>query len=176
MTKTADKSYYSSGDFIGNFLRKQRHKNVLRHVKGELVDIACGDNYLVHEYGSGKGVDIKNYGNVDVVAEDLSNLPFDDQSIDTVTIIGSINYFKNPKEVLKETNRILKDDGLLILTTTNYFVMKMWHLLRESWAHKPGYTSKQLQAMITTAAFVIDKKIPFNFLLSNVYIVKKSKS
>ena len=36
----------------------ERHKIVLSHVNGKLLDIGCGENLLVKQYGDGIGVDV----------------------------------------------------------------------------------------------------------------------
>lgn len=165
-------TYYKQGDWIGKFLKKQRTQNVLKHLNGNLLDIACGENDLVKQHGQGVGVDIKDFG-ADHVVEHYYQLPFNDQEFDTVAIIASINYFENPERVLSEVHRLLKDDGTLVITNSNYRVMQVWHLFRESWAHKAGYSKKHLTHMLTNTGFKVDKTQFFNLFQSYVMCAKK---
>jgi ubiquinone/menaquinone biosynthesis C-methylase UbiE len=168
-----NKSYYKSKDFIGLYLRNKRIKNIIKYIDGKLIDIACGDNFLVKKYRNGNGVDIVDYG-ADYVLKDYYNLPFDEKSIDTVTIVGAINYFEEPITVLKEIRRILKDDGQLIVTNTNHNIMKIWHLFRESWAFKYGYSKKEIKELLKKSEFFIKNKYYFNCFISSTYIIKKN--
>lgn len=167
-----DEKYYGENDYLGNWLKNQRIKNVKNKIKGKLLDIACGENDLVKSYGNGKGIDINDYG-ADAVFENFYDLPFDDQSFDTITILSSINYFEQPERVLKEVYRLLKKDGVLVITNTNYAIMKVWHLFRESWAYKAGYTEKELVKMLKRNNFKIRDKEYFNLIVSYVLVLEK---
>ena len=73
-------------------------------IEGYLLDIGCGTNELVKKYqGKGIGVDVYQWGEVDVVVENTANLSFDEQTFDTVTIIAALNHIPNREEVLMET-------------------------------------------------------------------------
>jgi SAM-dependent methyltransferase len=168
-----DKETFSSQDLLGRFLSFWRNKKVLRFVQGDLVDIACGDNRLVARYGKGVGIDIVNYGTTDIVVKNFHGLPLASRSVDTVTIIASLNYFEKPISVLTEVNRVLKDDGHLIVTMSNNTVMRIWHKLRESWAYKSGYSDTELRELFGKAHLTLEKKIPFMFCLNTIYVVRK---
>lgn len=57
-------------------------------------------------------VDIFAYDNVDVVC-DISNLPFEDNSIDIVLNIAVLEHVPNPQKVIDEIYRVLKPDGIV---------------------------------------------------------------
>lgn len=166
------KAYYKPKDFIGHYLKAQRHKNVTVFIKGKLLDIACGENSLVHHYGDGIGVDVMNFG-ADLVVESYENLPYDANSFDTITILASINYFEEPHGVLKEIYRLLKPEGRLVITNSNLQIMKLWHLFREKWAYKPGYSYKELSKMLEANGFKVQRKKSFNFFQSYVLVLSK---
>ena len=89
-------------DNVGDFLLDKRINAVIPHVKGKLLDMCCGSNQLVKKYpGEGLGIDIQQWGNVDVIFEDASKLPFNDKTFDTITILASLNYIPNKLEVLQ---------------------------------------------------------------------------
>jgi ubiquinone/menaquinone biosynthesis C-methylase UbiE len=48
---------------------------------------------------------------------DVHSLPFIDECFDTVTSLGTLEHFKHPERAVAEMNRVLKEDGTLIVTT-----------------------------------------------------------
>ena len=120
-------------DVLGKKLEKSRISAVLPLINGRLLDIGCGMNNLVKSYGSGIGVDVYNWGDVDIVVEDTANLPFRDHEFDTITIIAALNHIPNRGEVLKECDRVLSDQGKLIITMIPPFISGIWHMLRKPW-------------------------------------------
>ena len=69
-------------DYIGIKLEKERIKKVLPHIKGKLLDLGCGNNKLKEVYGKGIGVDVYEWGNVDLVVNDTSKIPLDKRKIE----------------------------------------------------------------------------------------------
>lgn len=57
-------------------------------------------------------VDIFQYGNVDIVC-DISDLPFEDKSIDIILNLAVLEHVKEPSEIIKEVQRVLKDGGIV---------------------------------------------------------------
>lgn len=168
-------SYYKKQDWLGAVLSWWRNKKVLPFIHGVLVDVACGDNRLVKWYGKGTGVDIVGYETNITVVNDLEDLPFQTDSIDTVTIIASLNYFHDPEAVLREIHRILCVTGSLVLTMSNSSVMKIWHKFREPYAYQHGYSEEQLKKILNKAGFVIKKKKFFMVFLNAIYVAEKIK-
>ncbi len=103
---------------------------VLPHVRGRLLDIGCGLNELVHAYhGDGTGVDVYQWGSVDLVVEDTARLPFEDGEFDTVTIVAALNHIPNRAEALTEAYRVLRPQGIIITTMIPEPVGRVWHFL-----------------------------------------------
>ena len=46
-------------------------------------------------------------------------LPFEDESFDAVVITVSVQYLKRPVETFQQVNRVLKSDGVLVITFSN---------------------------------------------------------
>lgn len=94
---------------------------------GKVLDV--GFSMLPNPFLRGEviGVDIvlpkkkpKNYSNM--IKADVSKLPFKDKSVDCVVLSGVIEHLENPMKALKEINRILKENGFLLMETPNpYF-------------------------------------------------------
>jgi ubiquinone/menaquinone biosynthesis C-methylase UbiE len=61
-------------------------------------------------------VDIKN---LKFIRSAVPPLPFPDHSFDVVTMFQFIEHIRNRKELLRECNRVLKNDGILVVTTPN---------------------------------------------------------
>lgn len=171
----SEEGLYGEEDSIGKFLSKWRTDVVLKNTKGKLVDLACGDNRLVKEYGSGTGVDIVDYGGVDIVTNDFTNLPIETGSVDTVSIIASLNIFTDPVNSLKEINRILSSDGQLLVTMPNPSVLKLWYKFRKPpWDLVPGFSDLQLNEMLAKANLYLHKKKRFMLFLNQLFIIKKN--
>lgn len=167
--------YYSKSDWLGNFLSRKRNNAVLKYIKGSLLDLGCGDGALQNSYkGESLGVDINKYseGNV-LIISNFESIPLESKQYDTITIIASLNYFNNVDKVLKEVNRLLKDNGSFILTMPNHKIMKIWHKFREPWSFKSGYSEKELIKLLNQNEFKLSNKEKFLFYLNNVYVFKK---
>lgn len=61
-------------------------------------------------------------------------LPLNDKSVDAIICQEGIEHFSDQYEALKEFNRVLKDNGILLITTPNYSNLraKLSYLLSES--------------------------------------------
>ncbi|MBT4351331.1 class I SAM-dependent methyltransferase [archaeon] len=109
-------------DPIGKILMNWRIKKVLPQINENHLDIGCGSNKLSKKYkiknkeAISIGIDVHPWKNVDKIIKDSSNLSYDDNYFDTITIVASLNHIINRHETLKECNRLLKDDGRLIIT------------------------------------------------------------
>ena len=111
----------------------RRRSMVLRHVRGRLLDVGCGDNRLVREHGDGVGVDIVQWGQVDFVVENTAHLPFEPASFDTVTFVACLNHIPNRAEVLDEARRVLRPDGRVIATMIPPGLSSVWHRIVHPW-------------------------------------------
>ncbi len=172
-------------DSVGKILLDKRIKTVLPYVKGYLLDIGCGTNELVKKYsGKGIGVDVYQWGNVDVVVEDTANLSFKNQSFDTITIIAALNHIPNREQVLIEAKRLLKNDGKLIVTMIPPKISRVWHGIRKPWdadqsergmkiGEVYGMTEKDLEKILFKTGFTVISKKKFMLGVNNLTIAKK---
>jgi ubiquinone/menaquinone biosynthesis C-methylase UbiE len=120
------------------------------------------------------GVDIANYGNTDIVVENFYHLPFAGGSVDTVSIIASLNYFENPLRVLQDVHRVLKDDGQLLITMPQGWAMKIWHRFRERHARRYGFSEEEIKDLLCKSGFALKQKKPFMFFLNYIYMAVKA--
>lgn len=172
MTK---KKLYGFPDIVGWILSEWRARAVLPFVVGNLMDLACGDNRLVKKYGEGVGVDIVKYQDVDVVVHDLANLPFRNHEFDTVAILAALNYFDNPGAVLREVSRVLKPDGMVLLTFLNKKTSRIWHSFWEKESTpRPAFSEAELTGCLKIAKMILVQKRVFMFGLNTIYFIKRT--
>lgn len=130
------------GKLVIPWVVRDRNRKVAKYLKPgkSLLDIGCGRGYLlrISPCKQNVGIDelrcykyIKNGGGKIVersaweglVVE--GNLPFEDSSFDYATIIALIEHLHYPDEILRECHRILRQNGLLIMTTPFRIVEKI---------------------------------------------------
>lgn len=99
--------------------------------KTKFIDLGCKDGYLLdkaEEFGyEAHGVDIEN-NIIDILNKhgynvkkaDLNKaLPYENNSFDIISCQQVIEHLTDPENLIKEGYRILKKDGILILSTPN---------------------------------------------------------
>lgn len=171
-------------DILGKKLEKVRINKVLPHINGELLDIGCGMNQLKSAYGKGTGVDVYDWGNVDIVVEDTSKLPFDDNSFDTITILAALNHIPNRADVIGECFRLLKPNGSVVITMIPPIISTVWHFLRKPWdvdqtergmkeGEVYGLNKSEIVKLFTGQGFKLDLDQGFMLKINRLYVFKK---
>ena len=110
-------------------LEDERLDAVMPYIRGRLLDIGAGPNTLVKRYGDGVGVDVVEWGGGAIVVEDTSKLPFDDGSFDTVTLIACLNHIPYREAVIRESRRLLRPRGRLVITMINPVLGDVGHAI-----------------------------------------------
>ncbi len=108
------------------FVRKellQSIKELAPKLTGRLMDFGCGAKpykslFSVSEY---IGVDYDgeghNHNNEDIeVFYDGVNIPFDNETFDSIFSSEVLEHLFNPEDILKELNRVMKTGGKILLT------------------------------------------------------------
>lgn len=189
---------------LDEFLSKQRSKIANRLIpkecrKGFLLDIGCGPYpfFLINtefsiKYGLDKTsrtqnknlFDVKNISIIHYDIEEHNTLPFDNEYLDVVTMLAVIEHLEpeNSINILKEIYRILKTNGLLVMTTpagwTNSIlkVMAKVGLISkiEIHEHKDIYTHRKLASILQLGNFSKDKiKYGYFEMFANLWLVAK---
>lgn len=168
-----------------DLLEPWRHRKVLPHVRGRLLDVGCGFNNLVRSYGKGVGVDIFKWPGIDVLIGDAAALPFPDATFDTVTILAALNHIPNREAALQEVRRVLRPDGRLVLTMIGPLTGRMAHLVfrRDENARggmlpgeEDGLTRKEVDTLLSAAGFVLTHVDSFQLGLNCVYVAAKRRA
>jgi len=164
-------------------LERVRIVKVLPFVRGRLLDLGCGFNNLVRLYSAGVGVDVYPWPGVNVLVGNSAFLPFPTGAFDTVTILAALNHIPNRRNVLLEVQRVLADDGKLILTMIGPLTGRIAHVLfvkdertRDGLGEgeRMGMTRQEVESLLRATGFVVQDSVPFELHLNRVYIAVKA--
>lgn len=144
------------------------------HVKpgGKILDVGCGDMYLSTELTQydWTGIDInieKAKGRAVKHLLENTPYPFPDQSFDAVVCSEVLEHIFDPLTVSKEIRRLLKPDGIYVLSTPNHNYIDH-HLrgfkqivfnLTESWTkeHIHQYTVDSHKEILEASGFKLHR-------------------
>ncbi len=124
-----------SPSFINTYFRMKKLKLSKPYVKGITLDIGCGnrfnEKFFDNLYNKYVGldyhevfnkIDIYGRGNTKIkrekidISADAENLPFKNNSIDTILLTEVLEHIPHPQKAIKEMYRVLKNSNYLILT------------------------------------------------------------
>lgn len=118
--------------YVGYFCRTRLDKAIASQVfraRGMFLDVGCGikpyekifgkyvDKYYGIEYSPESGY----RGNRADVAADAGEMPFADESFDTILCTEVMEHVMNPEKVIAEIARILRPDGVAIVTVPFFY-------------------------------------------------------
>ena len=121
-----------------------------------LIDIGCGDKYL--KYGCDEY-------NIDYVGIDFSDcniekeyLDYPDNSFDIVTSLALLEHLYDPSILISEAYRILKPNGIFVLSTPNWrYTMRIFF---DDPTHIHPYTVKSLKYLLEISNFKYSRVVP----------------
>ncbi|HDH53451.1 MAG TPA: class I SAM-dependent methyltransferase [Nitrospirae bacterium] len=130
--------------------------------------------------GDGVGVDVYQWDGVDMVLINTKKLPFEKASFDTVTFVDSLNHITYRPAILKEVRRVLKPEGLLLITNLSPLISLLWH----KWAfwdkdqHERGmeeeeiygFRKRELVELLSGCGFRVNKIERFAWKINQLYI------
>lgn len=160
---------------------------------GRLLDVGCGNGEflsLAHKAGwDTYGIDIdlraltlaKN-GHHKLICGTLETVKFQPSYFDVITILQVLEHCHNPIQVLEECHRILKDDGLIVVSVPNFDCLER-KIFNASWIgivsplHLFHFNQVTLCEMLKCAGFqVTDTRFKVWFSISEAgsyHIFKK---
>lgn len=104
------------------------------------------------------------------IVASIEKIPLDDNSIDIVICVGSVLNYADADRSLKEFNRILKPNGILILeferTNSGEFLFNKKHN-KESFVQKYEYNNQEHLLMLYNEKFIINKLKRENFAIES---------
>lgn len=177
-------------------LRDERFERVASFACGRVLDIGCGpENLFIQNWAQRSdsvGLDFFAYEGVENVLNDPTNLPFADNSFDTVTLIavgGHIPKRTRAKE-FAEISRVLKPGGRLLMTEGEAITQTIGHLWRRfsyGFLGKQDMDSKrgmdedeeycmpyaEIMKYLNTRPLALKRHIKFMWGLNNLYIAAK---
>ncbi len=126
--------------------------------KSKMVDLACGKKDLINiarKRGiDAIGLDLDKSYNPEIIHDLNESLPFKRKSFGQVTCVDSLEHVKNTPLIFNEVYRILKNNGIFIVTIPNTkFYRKTRH------RHKYYFTYNKTKKLIKGNSFIIDKEI-----------------
>lgn len=178
-----NKHYTRGRGILEVFLAKQRASKansliVKEQRKGRLLDIGCGSYpfFLVstkfnEKYGIDPSVNVnlvKNQ-NINLSKKDVSKfkLPFKDNYFDVITMLAVFEHIEHDKLkfVLDEIKRVLKKDGVFIITTPAQWADKLLHFMaifglistEEIHDHKHNHPKKKIESILEESEFKKEK-------------------
>ena len=121
----------------------------------------------------------EHYG-IDIKPGTIFDHKFDDNTFDVVTLWDVLEHVPDPKKTLDECNRILKEDGLIVV---NYPDVGSWisRIMRSKWVfllsvHLYYFTPKTIRNMLDKTGFSIVKKKPHFQTLQLDYLIFRMKA
>lgn len=185
-------------DLIARISVKFREKHILNNLnlngelKFKILDIGCGSGRFLTDISEDKfekyGIEINPEGyeickgrGIKVYNQDLKDINFEDNFFDIITLWHVIEHINTPYETMSIIKRILKNDGILVMTTPNTdsfgfkYGQKLWFHL-DTPRHLILYNMKSLDQLMNKAGFNISqrKNMVFDFPLDLFWSVRKS--
>lgn len=182
--------------FLEPILRKMRVNKVLptirRYPGCRLLDVGCGRDCLLLKtaepfIGSGVGIDLKvresEGARIKTIRMTMTaSLPFEAESFDIVTMLAVLEHLSDPPGMMRETERILRADGRLVLTVPSKIARPvlqfLCHRLKiisepEMRDHKQYYDRGALKELFSQTGMIIEHHRYFEMGMNNFCVVRK---
>lgn len=135
-------------NLVADFMQRERCnylRSLVKNIQGKVLIIGCGsqdDMSIVNDECEGVGIDIseetvkkskERYPRFEYFVADATNLPFPENSFDYVICSEVIEHIPEDEKALSEVKRVLKNNGIFIVTTPNWL---SWYGLARKIAEK----------------------------------------
>lgn len=161
-----------------------------------ILDVGCASGWILSKISEKypkvqcTGIDVykkaieygqKLYKNLRLISVDAHKLPFKNKSFDLVICTEVLEHVMSPEKVLKEINRVLRDDGSAIIEidTGNIPFRLIWYwwtnMRKGVWrnSHVHTFNTKILEDMIKNSGFIITQKKVFNYTMAVAFCLSK---
>ncbi len=157
-------------------------KYLLDTITPQILDAGTGTGRMLQvlgQYGETTGLDkskdaigfCRERGIENVIEADAESIPFKSCSFDLLSAMDLLEHLDNDVAALKEFHRVLRKDGLLLLTVPAF--MFLWSAHDVINHHRRRYTKKYLVNAVRTAGFKIEKASYFNSLLFPIVLLQR---
>lgn len=195
--------YYQKG-MRTNFFQKVWHsikiksaKKILKNYKFKnFLDIGCASGYMLSQiqqtypdteyfgvdvYGNAIQFAKRNYPDIKFQVAFAEKLPFRQESFDLITFYETIEHVENPLLALKEIRRVLKKDGISIVSmdSGNLLFRLVWFVWEnttgKAWkgAHLHPFHHNELEKLIRKTGLRIKKKLFTHLGMEVIFILHK---
>jgi SAM-dependent methyltransferase len=148
---------------------------------GPVLDVGCGSGgTLAHLNGLGPGygvdtsveaVELCHKRSLEVALGSGFDLPYADDSFATVLALDVLEHVEDDVALLRELKRVLRDDGLLLLTVPALPVL--WSAHDEANDHHRRYLRSTLEGALHEAGFEPERLSYYNSLLLPLACLRK---
>lgn len=182
-------------NFIDYFVQKNRFKQIEKYIPqaSNLLDIGCGVYpYLLykirHKIKKGIGIDKEipennNYPeNIEFINSNIvDEIRIASESIDIITMLAVLEHFVNPRRIMQECMRVLKKNGLMIITVPSYYSQPVLNISawlgicskEEIYDHKNWFKKEDLEEIVLENGFRILESSYYNFGFNILMVCKK---
>ncbi len=176
---TLDKSYHLGRKTKKSLIYRlnRRTKEVIKsidkyysNIPGKIIDLGTADGFMLStiktefpssqcvgvEYSRGL-VEVNKDSRTTIMQGDVNYLPIKECSFDIAIATAIIEHLPDPKKFLKETKRVLKNNGLIILTSPDPF----WESIATIVGHLPDeqhckvLTIKEISSLFNAVGYKI---------------------
>jgi ubiquinone/menaquinone biosynthesis C-methylase UbiE len=109
-----------------------------------------------------KNLKLNNSSNIEFIKGDIRNLPFKNNSFSLITSLGVIEHLDNPRGAIIEMERVLKEDGILFISTPNSYcisdrVIKFLKMKIKKWRYgkEESFSLSQLKDLISVGSSLV---------------------
>lgn len=178
-------------------LRKLRIRKILPIIRQypdcRMLDVGCGWDYRLLKtvrpfIKSGIGIDFKveQYEDDKIKTMPMmmkDQLPFEAESFNIVTMLAVLEHLSDPLSIVRETERILKNGGRLVLTVPSKIAKPVIEFLvyrvgivsvTEIRDHKQYFDHGELKKLFSQTAMTIECHRYFQLGMNNFCVVKKA--
>jgi len=151
------------------------HQGEFLKMLGQKISPSVGIDPLYHGNAT-------SYGHQFLSQEFQEPLPFEDASFDVVVLLATIEHMQEKSAVASEAKRLLRTDGLVIITTPSLYVDQILSFLLliglvdgMSLEEHHGFSPDDLPAIFTSKGFRLKTRLKFQLGLNNLYIFERTQ-
>jgi ABC-2 type transport system ATP-binding protein len=196
-TYDENQEYVVGKDLLDNV--KENIKNLSN--LGEVVELGCGTGYFTEVISKNANhvlatdlsdelleIAKKRLNQIDKITvqkENCMRTSFTSNKFNAVFMANLIHVIENPLMVVQECYRILKDDGLVIITSFTNYGMKRWEIIKlgfrfiRVWGKPPKHTHRfspdSLGSLMESAGFLIEESKLLGDKTKSLYLIGKKK-